>query len=1346
MKKRFLWVAVFAALTLLFTGCPDDDSSVTNVPPGTTAISGIMLTNSAGQALQGVQSMFKDDEIIVGAQVMPANAPNQNYVLTISNLNPSGVASITETENGKYKLTALAKGSFTLNAESGGNKADGSKATTSINYNVSLLPQEIPLNLAIVNRAASPNADTTKTVPAVNSRGALEIFNNEANGSLQVTDTSFMNNATILYLERPLKIGAGETANTWIPYRMKANVRIAGLADNVAGDSANQGVAIAMMTNPEVSSSDIIHFVGMRSNLQGVKAGFITNASNVSTGTNGLAIIPSSGEEAALTSNAQPAKTTALGLADSAALKELGFREQEYVYQVERISPAQYLISVYEADGTTLIIRGIRSISNGNINNTMREENVYLYPGFVIAGVKAEISNIEFNVGENNKHNSPSATVNFAAASAPYADVVNKIVITTPQNIPEEGVDYNGVLIAVTDSAFVHQLTAFAYPASAPNSAAITWNSDKTFAKVSSAGAVTFDGNDAVLKGLADLASVTATITASCGGKTASYTYKITNADPVVTAVAVKSGDIINGHIALLTADITPYYTTDPRVKWEITAGGDKAKLVKFDGTSLGANEFPAAVYLKGTTGAVTVKITSLYGAQSDGSNPSVNVSNTVNLNILDHKNKTITYNFAEPVFAARALALYTTANTSSNVIGDILAIGGAQNLQFRDNQNTTVEGVVYNRSFNYGGASQLPDAPAGSNPAGKSRFVGLYLQGPCTISYIYSNGVAASNYMRFIRMEAADPIPSTEYNLSGQTAFSGAAGQDSFEYVNDAAWVFLAPDRNLNLFAITIAYNSNEPQTPAPPPAVNITFSAPAGIPATGASRTYTHYVSVGGTSLNIAAAVVPSQANQQITWALNAGGTTAVLANQTATTVTIQNLAPGEITLTATADTVNVNLVITVIAEPALTSIVIGAGKTTIMAGSANPAAAPEKLQFDVTSWQHNSLPKPAVTLWSIGDTNEYGTAATANGFTISSTGELTAPAAFTAGAKVFVFAAAGSVRSAGVEITLREYEPPAAVITNTWWFGDSALQALIATAGWTDYGTNGSQAMNTDISLPNNLTLTGATRTTRWLPTQGGGGFSAAGCIQTAGAGDFAKITGLPGNFTVTVKYLNTSGSEDAGRWCTAKVGATTSPNGPGALGSSSTTPSILTWEYVGTAGDLILNANNGIRIYEISVAYTPAAGFTKTTTFNFGPDTVGTGSTDVTAAGQGPYTVNGITMTFPDVAAFRWAPLQTQGEYVGRIAANGAAARNPLASLLQLQGPFEVEMHCAPSNASTAVTAHIYFDGVSQGNTGNMDGSTNVRIVNAAYTGTDKVNVTMGTPDALNFVIWRVIVKQ
>ena len=169
-----------------------------------------------------------------------------------------------------------------------------------------------------------------------------------------------------------------------------------------------------------------------------------------------------------------------------------------------------------------------------------------------------------------------------------------------------------------------------------------------------------------------------------------------------------------------------------------------------------------------------------------------------------------------------------------------------------------------------------------------------------------------------------------------------------------------------------------------------------------------------------------------------------------------------------------------------------------------------------------------------------------------------------------------------------------------------------------------------------------------------------------------------------------------------------------------------------------------ANRYLEVNETQVNFNP----TTSTMFTFenggvmGTAAIPAGNND---GARGPAVSGSLTMTFPQVSQFRWAPQQNSGN--GRIATNGAAARDPLATIENIQGPFRVTVIFNQTDAANAFTAHINLgtslassvkSQLSPGTTSNME-------LSYVYEGSDAKTVSF-SGEGNNFAIRSVKVEQ
>jgi len=145
-------------------------------------------------------------------------------------------------------------------------------------------------------------------------------------------------------------------------------------------------------------------------------------------------------------------------------------------------------------------------------------------------------------------------------------------------------------------------------------------------------------------------------------------------------------------------------------------------------------------------------------------------------------------------------------------------------------------------------------------------------------------------------------------------------------------------------------------------------------------------------------------------------------------------------------------------------------------------------------------------------------------------------------------------------------------------SWKMGDSAIVSKLTAAGWKDDGGSDNPTNNnTDVDLGGGLTLTGSKRNTRLNSGQQASPYT--GCIQPNGAGDWGKISGISGNYKVTVYYTST-GSRGNNRKSSIEIGGAKT-DGP----VTGTTASTIISVTATGSGDAVLSVDGGIRVYEV-----------------------------------------------------------------------------------------------------------------------------------------------------------------
>ena len=571
MKKHVWLIAAVTALMVLFAGC-DNPGSGANTDDGTIPVSSIQIL-IGGQAVSGSQAMIVGETKEITARVLPNDTTeDKGYTLSIGDT-PAGIATLGEDGT----LNATGKGVFTLTAVSKGRNAQGNTVNAVLQFSVKLDPQNTPLAFAVFDQKTR----TSSALPSPNSSGRIEIFNNYTDASFNgpglgaSTDANgWIRNNTFVYLQRPLRIqpkaDVGPDDEAWIPYSIKARMRITAAADDIVNtDSANIGVVIGVMTDPEDAAEGRHYFVGLRSSLNGQKKGFRARTGDTSSGRLDSFVNPTAHP---ITSVTNAPLVAELDKTDSVMGKTAGYLEQEYIYEVTRLRAGYYLIRMYESDGTEIVTG--RMDSSNNIVTQLQDSSAYLYLGFMVAGVKVEIADLEITEGEN------AVLPPIAVNPSPYVDVPNRVLITTPHSNPIvlDDVEYNyaGPLVVLEDNGG-HQLSAAVYPIADGVSQDVSWSSsDESVATVDGSGLVTFTKGGAV--------TITA-VSAMDASKTHFYRYYITEGNVDVETITITGdSEVVLGFETKLEAQTAPSFATNKDVTWSVKAGSENTLSVDEDG------------------------------------------------------------------------------------------------------------------------------------------------------------------------------------------------------------------------------------------------------------------------------------------------------------------------------------------------------------------------------------------------------------------------------------------------------------------------------------------------------------------------------------------------------------------------------------------------------------------------------------------------------------------------------------------------------------------------------------------------------------------------------------------
>ena len=346
-------------------------------------------------------------------------------------------------------------------------------------------------NTGALNAATTPNGN-----PPALTNGRIVITNFEGTGNVQSTGLTAN---TFLYLDTPFTFAQADT--------ISARVLVTEQRGNLTDGDNNRGALVGIFTDPTVTSptASNLRFMALRSAWNGMKRIYYSQSDIVynATQTNGANF----------------------ELADTAAAKTDGFREQEYIYKVERTSATAMRFSIWSSDGLTELASGTRNDSNSS--SVMQSADTAYYFGFFVCAVRAEISDIVISKGD---------IPVFAAATGatPKPVSVRDIRITTAQHNPAGGADYTGTFTSVEEHG--HNLNAVIIPSSADQ--LISWSVSGTD-NTAGASVSSPTGTSTTVRFTSD---GTATIIAESTvdpGKTVGYKYELFGEASVLESITI---------------------------------------------------------------------------------------------------------------------------------------------------------------------------------------------------------------------------------------------------------------------------------------------------------------------------------------------------------------------------------------------------------------------------------------------------------------------------------------------------------------------------------------------------------------------------------------------------------------------------------------------------------------------------------------------------------------------------------------------------------------------------------------------------------------------------------------
>jgi hypothetical protein len=304
------------------------------------------------------------------------------------------------------------------------------------------------------------------------------------------------------------------------------------------GASGNNGVFIGALSGIDEEDHGALRFAGLRHGLNGTKGMYISRS-----GTNDNS-------------------NTALGSAEDV--------NKEFIVKVERDTD-KYTISILNNKTGAVVASNTRGSSNNVHGDLMPGAPVY--PGFIISGVTAEISQIEI------KRLSPTEVVFIDTPdSTPEVVQVSSITISAEEPAGADAEwDYQNTLANVSEGI---QLNATVSPADADNPA-VTWSEAEDVAEVavSEDGLVTFTG----------AADVTIRATAQDGsGVSDEFKIRITAEAPKVESVTISGpATVMATRSITLEAEVSPAAVEDKGVTWTVgtnsDGSGDAAAIATID-------------------------------------------------------------------------------------------------------------------------------------------------------------------------------------------------------------------------------------------------------------------------------------------------------------------------------------------------------------------------------------------------------------------------------------------------------------------------------------------------------------------------------------------------------------------------------------------------------------------------------------------------------------------------------------------------------------------------------------------------------------------------------------------
>ncbi|MDR1956725.1 MAG: Ig-like domain-containing protein [Treponema sp.] len=435
-------------------------------------------------------------------------------------------------------------------------------------------------------------------------------------------------------------------------------------------------------------------------------------------------------------------------------------------------------------------------------------------------------------------------------------------------------------------------------------------------------------------------------------------------------------------------------------------------------------------------------------------------------------------------------------------------------------------------------------------------------IQGPFTVTVNYQSNGADARWadIRFGDKEGiryqGDPAAGT--NAAGcRTVSWPYAGDDIVPFV------YIEASAAIRIYDVIITPGATYPYTPVPD---SFTITGADSF-IKGETETYT-------------TSITQNLTNPSYEWEITSGGEYAEITRRVdgGKSVELKALDPGSVTLqvtittsnpydlTVTPKTVTQPKTITIGGYTPITGVSIDSDTATTVGGTVQLSAGltPQDATNPVYEW----------IITEGGDYGEIASGGTAQTVTLNGT----AVGSFKAKVKVTTQDPANPSSTHTAESNECTVTVNAPASTVTWLFN-----ATTAAAARLSTNSSGHYEITIETIWGDGLTLLPRTSGTAHAirPTQASGGIT--GCLQMGGTENFAKITGVTGSCTLELKYSGTGGGQIDKR-PTVSIGGSTDTSADFTDGTT-----LITWskQFDANGQDIILSANNSIRIYSIKI---------------------------------------------------------------------------------------------------------------------------------------------------------------